>query len=267
VGDLAHVGAPLNVVSANLFAGGSWDALAARLPGRFAGEARNGQEIIIDPTPGTDPGTLGAFVLQPLLGYVLMQRGHLVLHASCVDIGGRAVAIAGASGEGKSTTAAALLRQGHRLLCDDLVALSVEGLVFPGPRRVKLWPEAAAALGHDPNSLDRFIPDFEKRKYRPARHQETQPAPLYRVYILALGSLGIERLGAHEALPELIRHTYAISAIRQSEQQAWHFGQLTHLLGRGSVRRLSRSLDLARLDDLARIIERDLDSCDAQLGF
>jgi len=53
----------------------------------------------------------------------LAQRGELVVHGACVEIGGRLALFIGESGRGKSTLAALLLRRGHRVLTDDCVLL------------------------------------------------------------------------------------------------------------------------------------------------
>src|SRR5215469_301127 len=44
------------------------------------------------------------YLLGPVLGFVLRLRGRTCLHASAVAVGGQAIALAGSSGAGKSTT-------------------------------------------------------------------------------------------------------------------------------------------------------------------
>jgi hypothetical protein len=68
-----------------------------------------------------------------------LYRGKLPFHASCVSVEDRTVAIAGNSGAGKSTTAYSLLKQGHRLLVDDVSILTLT-TGASGPRRVLLEP-------------------------------------------------------------------------------------------------------------------------------
>ena len=63
-------------------------------------------------------------------------RGFELLHASAVELGGRAVALVGRTGGGKTTLAAELVRRGHPLVSDDVVALSRAGeqiAAHPGP--------------------------------------------------------------------------------------------------------------------------------------
>ncbi len=257
--NLDHVGPPRYWHEGSPFAGGTPDRFAVRIPDAFAGEVRGGREIAVDQVGDIPPGALGDFVLQPLLGYLMVQRGYLVLHASCVEVGGRAVAILGASGDGKSTTAGALARRGHRLLCDDVVAMDAEGRVVPGVARLKLWPAAATALGHDPDALERCAGESVKRLHRPEAVQaDGAPMPLHRAYVLGDGAQpAVEPVRPGEALPLVIRNSYGIFAIRDTGGND-HFARVTDFLSRGFVRRLRRPRDLDGLDELGRVIEADV---------
>jgi hypothetical protein len=113
--------------------------------GRFWVE--RGAEVTVEAAPTERPtaalfGTVGAFVLA--------QQGRFALHASVVEIDGRTVAIAGRRGAGKSTTALALLRAGHRLVTDDVVPLDFDGSAAvhrPAGRPINIDPATAGRLG------------------------------------------------------------------------------------------------------------------------
>ncbi|MEQ1725337.1 MAG: HprK-related kinase A [Sphingopyxis sp.] len=88
-----------------------------------------------------------AMNLQVALGW----RQHLLLHASSVERGGRAIIMVGASGSGKSTLAAQLgegLGEGDwRLLGDEFAMLGLDdGQLSPFPRLISLKNEAIAAM-------------------------------------------------------------------------------------------------------------------------
>ena len=84
-----------------------------------------------------------AMNLQIALGW----RRHLLLHASVVERGGRAVVMTGESGAGKSTLAALLMGRGWRLFGDEFALLAPEtGLLHPHPRLVSLKNESVAAV-------------------------------------------------------------------------------------------------------------------------
>ena len=78
--------------------------------------AANGQRFDACRSSELRDGTIAA--------YMRHLQGKVTLHASCVALGGRAVAFAGNSGAGKSTIAAALCRSSRAaLLADDTLAL------------------------------------------------------------------------------------------------------------------------------------------------
>jgi len=82
------------------------------------------------------------------MSLVLRQRGWLPLHASAIELEGRALLFMGKSGAGKSTLAAAFETGGHPLLADDVVGIRNNrgrNMALPGFRRVRLDPAAAAA--------------------------------------------------------------------------------------------------------------------------
>ena len=96
---------------------------------------------------------LRTFLLGSAVGALLIQRGMVLLHGNALERDGKAIVCLGHSGAGKSTLAYALMRQGWRLLADDLVAITPEGLVLPGIPRIKLWEDAAKAFGLHPEAL------------------------------------------------------------------------------------------------------------------
>lgn len=89
-------------------------------------------------------------LLNQALSFTLGAHGKEGLHASAVEIGGRAVCISGPSGGGKSTLATALCMAGGRLLSDDVVAISLDadGHPFVEPSTTRTWlaPELADEL-------------------------------------------------------------------------------------------------------------------------
>jgi hypothetical protein len=101
------------------------------------------------------PGTLTAFLLS--IG------GECVLHGSAVDLGGRALAFVGVSGQGKSTMAAIFCAGGAKLVSDDVLPIEFDqstaspaNSVFcrPSGREIRLREKAASlALRFDQASV------------------------------------------------------------------------------------------------------------------
>jgi hypothetical protein len=107
----------------------------------------------------------------------------LVLHGNALEKDGRAIVCLGHSGDGKSTLAYALMQRGWRLLADDLVAITPDGLVLPGIPRIKLWHDAAKAFGLDPGALPPIRQGMHKYLLmgQEIRRAE-QPTPLSALY-------------------------------------------------------------------------------------
>jgi hypothetical protein len=124
--------------------------------GRFL--ARDGEIVEYCLEEGADHRSAEALIHGGLLGGLIHQRGELPLHASSLAVpgGGRAVALAGHSGAGKSTTSYALTRRGWTLVADDLTRVSFErsgALAWPGRSRLRLLTDACRRFDLDPDRL------------------------------------------------------------------------------------------------------------------
>lgn len=78
------------------------------------------------PHAALDHNTLEHLLVDQVLPRYLAQAGHLLLHASALNIHGRTVLFLGKSGWGKSTLAALFQQSGHTLYSDDCVMLKPE---------------------------------------------------------------------------------------------------------------------------------------------
>ena len=74
----------------------------------------DGSEIVVAPETEAGAADIPIFILGTAFGILLHQREHIVLHASAVRVGDKAVLFCGSSGAGKSTLAAALAQRGYR---------------------------------------------------------------------------------------------------------------------------------------------------------
>jgi hypothetical protein len=159
------------------------------------------------------------------------QRRLLPLHANAVVIDGRAAAFAGDSGAGKSTLAAHFQKAGHEVLCDDVcvVSLDSEGRpwAWPGIPRVKLWGDAATAVGHDLESLAPALDGRDKYLAPIDPQGEHRPVPLVGLYLLQRAQEGavseVSRLTGQSAVEAVMQHTYRPNFVRALGLQAQHF--------------------------------------------
>jgi HprK-related kinase A len=147
--------------------------------------------------------------LQVALGW----RRHMLLHASAVTKGGRAVIMSGESGSGKSTLAALLGEGDWRLMGDEFTLIDPAGgdaLAFP--RAVSLKNEAIAEVAArvDPARLGPLLAGTPKGDIRhliprsqaiAAMHKPARPALL--LFPRFGGEVAIEPMGEGEAFVRL----------------------------------------------------------------
>lgn len=217
---------------------------------------------MIDAEPEADEDLIRTFVLGPAMGALMHQRGLLVLHASAVAMGGVAALFLGDSEWGKSTTAAACYQAGHALVADDTTAVDLTGAVptaIPAIPRIKLWPESLRALSLDPDRYERVHAELDKRQLPAPRGFPGGPVPIGVIYVLDEGTaIGIEPIAGHEAVIEVVRHSYAVDLLQATGSQGRHFLQCTDLAGRVPVRRLVTGGSLDAIGRISAAVADDL---------
>jgi len=127
---------------------------------------RGATRIWGEPGTGLCHDDLCVYLLGPVMGFVLRQRGNTTLHASALSFRGRAMALVGEAGAGKSTTAAALALRGWPVLCEDVCALELifgKYQVLPAYPRVCLWPDSVDFLFSGRAALPLIVRGWEKR--------------------------------------------------------------------------------------------------------
>jgi hypothetical protein len=223
---------------------------------------RAGREVIVDVPAEVDLAVVRTHVLGAAMACVLRQRGCLVLHASCVAKGERAIAFLGGSGWGKSTLALLFHRQGYSLLTDDVMAIQMDQpvpLVVPSFPEVKLLPDAAAAVGMS----DESVPMLQSLSYKSIQRLDQQfaahPIPLAHLYILRVGEVrNISRVPGPLAFTELIQHSRATKTMADRAFMKQHFHQCSALVKTVPFSYLQRPRSLEQLPELIALIETHL---------
>lgn len=175
---------------------------------------QDGRSIRIFPEPHTDRVLLRAPLLGPVIAAALFQQGFLVLHASAVELEGKAFAFFGRKGWGKSTLAAAFYAEGHSVLTDDVLVVKLRGgskpLVAPSFPRLKLSPKAAElSLGDNPDDLEPVFEGAHKRARYVREKFSADLRPIGGIYVLDRGDREMSKnLTRKESLMECISHSY-----------------------------------------------------------
>ena len=224
----------------------------------------DGREIWAEGPEGYALEDLAAYLVGPVMGFVLRIFETLPLHACGVAVEGKAVALVGPQGAGKSTTAAAFAKLGFGILSEDVVALVEEGdrfMVQPGYPRVNLWPEAAKTIFGDAHGLPPVTPTWGKH-FLPlddAGHRfQNEPLELGAIFTLQDRIPGaqeprVERISSAAAMTSVVANTY-VNYLLDPAMRRTEFVQLGRLLQQTPVYQVWPSDDPSRVYELCEAV-------------
>jgi hypothetical protein len=257
---LGSAGRPVEADALPLGLWRSADAIGLVVPDTAGYVVRGGREIVVEPVPGADPLEVRLFLLGTVMGALMMQRGHLVLHGNAFRFGDACAVVVGHSGAGKSTLAAELQRRGHEVLSDDVVPVDRDGTARPGYPRIKLWADAVTRLGVDPAGLDRVVSKLDKFEL-PLTRTRVEPLPLRWVYVLERHTgpgLSITPAGGMETFSLLHEHTYRKELVHGDEVVRAHLDLCARVAGRARISRVTRPVETMTAEATADAILADI---------
>lgn len=233
------------------------------MPGVGGWQVMAGSRIVLHPGLAAVPSEIRLFTLGTAWGALGYQRRHAMWHGSAVMTkAGRTTMFCGGAGEGKSTMAAAMLARGAVLVADDLSRVEPgkgRPLIHPSSTRIKLWRTAVDALGWQDRTLER---DFmrEDKFHCSVAHCAAGQAPiaLDEIVVLVTGET-IERtvLTGSEAVKAVIAGTvYRPELLDAMSLWAQQGAMAARIVAQCKVTRLTRPRDLARIDEVASLLEK-----------
>lgn len=190
---------------------------------------------------------------------VLHQQGRFTLHATLlVSPEGRAVAITGDSGVGKSTTTAELVSRGWTFSCDDVVEVRTEGemTAVPMARPIHLSDDAVRRLGGD-TSLGRDLPGRGKKVY--ALDGDLTPRPLTAIVRLRcqpVPETTYDVMTPLDALPALAHHSDRYGTSRSPERRAAYLAWLARIVSEVGMVTVQRPVEGDTTAEVADRVER-----------
>jgi len=207
------------------------------------------------------------YLLGPVMGFVLLLRGFVSLHACAFAINNRAIAIVGPAGSGKSTTVAGFAELGYPILAEDVVTLREQGdefMVQPGYPSIRLWPCSVRALYGWEATLPKLTPTWDKRYLDLTQEKykfQQQPLPLAAIYLLDErrdeAAPSISEIAPAERLISLVANTYA-NYLMDKTMRAREFEILNRVLNSVSMKRLTPHSDPRRIGGLCHTIIEDV---------
>ncbi len=230
------------------------------VPGVATFTVSDGDTITVMEAPEADATTVRLYLLGTVLGTLMMQRGHLVLHGNAIRVGTGCALALGHSGSGKSTLAAEFLRRGLDVLADDVVPVDSANRALPGYPRIKLWQDAAERNGLNPKTLARVRPQYDKF-HVPFQRAELPPLPITCIYLLDTHDapvLALEPYSGMAKFAPLLENTYRASFLRTDRLKAAHLSQCANLARVARVVHVRRPRDAMHVEETADAILRDI---------
>jgi hypothetical protein len=189
----------------------------------------------------------------------LIDRGDVAVHAAAVEIEGRALLFAGPGRFGKTTLAARLLQDGHRVLAEDLACVRPGKVpsVIPGPAMLRvrrdvyerLTIRGAHPVADDPERIHLAIEDEHRGS--------SDPVPLAGILFLRRGTPSVElfRVRPDQYLAELWSVSFNLPVDRDRHR---HFDKVTTVAFSVPLWVLDRPLTFDTLDE---VIDRLVTTC------
>ncbi|GGG76496.1 aldolase [Paenibacillus radicis (ex Gao et al. 2016)] len=208
-----------------------------------------GSRIQMMPAEGADPRDYRIYLLGLGFAFALFQRGAIPLHGSAVVIEGRAYAFVGECGAGKSTLAAAFLRQGYKLLSDDIVPVTLGAgengpVAHPGFPQQKLWQESLDFFQMNAAHFNPIGDDYEKYAIPVADQFHQESMPLAALFELEAAedseTVELKPLSKLERMQLLYMHTYSGALLTKLDLRPWHFQMSSTIASQVDCYRLKR---------------------------
>lgn len=217
--------------------------------------------ITIQPEKDVLENELRIFVLSSIMGAVAHMQGFFPLHASGVNIGGKAFLFCGASGIGKSTLCAALYQKGYPFITDNLANLfsNQKGdlMVYPSYNHIRLWSDSIKELKEFENDGVKMREEIEKYNMLLTASLPSQPITVGGIFILRKSfdsDISMELISGRVKSDMLVSNTFRIKLLNAIGDQKEYFKILNIAANKVPILKLQRPISQFRLSDLSQCV-------------
>lgn len=237
------------------------------MPGVGSFLIKDGCRITYSPAQDATMNLLSAYFMGPCMGGILHQRGIHPLHCSCVANDRYAVAICGESGAGKSTLASEFLKNGWKLLTDDVAAVeNVDGtpVVQPSYPSQKLWQDSLERYEHQKKSVHSLYGRIEGVKYGVDVSElfldEERPLSLIVRLVPDDAPCSLNAIAGMAKVDQLMKNTYNAFMILPEERQTF-FQRCVKLSAKVAMVQATRETRAHSAPKLFEMITSYLEEC------
>jgi len=198
--------------------------------------------------------------------YLFQMNNLFPIHSSAIEIDGACIAFIGNSGAGKSTTATQFLKQGHRIVTDDLslIDFDEEGnpFVYPSYPQLRLWDETLSTFELNKEELIKINYKQEKfKKMLDTAHYVDEPLPLKKMYFLTFSpdnQLRFSELKGFEKVKIISSQVFGDSIIKTFNKSIEYFQFCQKLAGKIELCQIERPKNLLTVAEIYESIKADL---------
>ncbi len=180
----------------------------------------SGESVFYFPESDIPEETIRHLILDQLIPRILGQRGHLVLHASAVQLrDGKAVVFLGGTGWGKSTLASSYYENGAELITDDCLLIKiVDNKIFcvPNYYGLRLYPDSAEAIFKE-NMRYKPVAHYSSKERLVLHHRESEtaePIPVSAILLLSdpgtgcVDTVSIKKIQGTKEIMAIVEQTF-----------------------------------------------------------
>lgn len=222
-----------------------------------------GNRIKIDICEDADNETVLLYLFGSAFGFLMHQKSCFPLHGSAAVIDDSCVVLVGHSGAGKSSLSGGFIKDGYKLLTDDVARYELmedQFTVFHSYPSQKLWKDTIAHLEIDDTNKLRLLDRMDKYSLRQTDSFEIKPKQLKAIIEIVpkeVDAVQILKLNKIESLSTLIMHTYRFEYFNEYENIALkhaHFKSVANLVKEIPVFRLFRPKNSFTVDEQVKLI-------------